>query len=361
MTSFLRVKDLREMTLAFQDGFSGTSAIDDASIANLDTVLGVDTHILRDARTIVPVGARFTTAGIATVRTVTNTQNSQQWTLDLTTAVVVGGTFDITLNGATSSAVAFDVTGSALQALLEALGGIGVGQITVAEASGPIHTITFAGTLANIATNTLTVDGASLTNADTEVVINTQTGLITWEVTFTPALVTAFLPSNDDAMTWYPRRLFFEVETGDLAWTEGANPIARKSRGILSGLRKGEDQEIDVTSAFVFDWMRSQTTDLNPLTDITPHEVLHNVGFASDWLPSSHGSVCEPPSVDIVVIDRPACGSQQAEIFIFPQFAFTNISPSVQGGIVNFSGMSIAEFPIIKRVANTDDAIGIIF
>ncbi len=59
----VRIKELRDMTLYFQDGFSGTSAINDASIAVSDTVLGVDTHSLFDDRTLVPIGARFTTAG----------------------------------------------------------------------------------------------------------------------------------------------------------------------------------------------------------------------------------------------------------------------------------------------------------
>ena len=61
----VRIKELRDMTLYFQDGFSGTSAVDDASIAATDTVIGVDTHSLFDDRTLVPIGARFTTAGIS--------------------------------------------------------------------------------------------------------------------------------------------------------------------------------------------------------------------------------------------------------------------------------------------------------
>ena len=67
----VRIKDLREMTFFFQDGFSGTSAINDATIVATDTVIGVDTHALFDERTLVPIGARFTTAGIATMTATT--------------------------------------------------------------------------------------------------------------------------------------------------------------------------------------------------------------------------------------------------------------------------------------------------
>lgn len=358
----VRIKDLREMTFFFQDGFSGTSAINEATIIATDTTFGVDTHVIFDERTLVPIGARFTTAGIATIRTVTATQNSQQWTLDLTTAVVVGGTFDITLNGETSSTVAFDVSASALQTLLEALSGIGVGQVTVSEASGPIHTITFAGTLANLDTNSLSVDGSSLTNADTEVVINTQDGTETWEITFTPAIATGSVPADDEAITWYPRRLEFEIETGDFEWTEGATPIVRKPRGVISGIRNGEDVEMSITSTFSFSWLRSESTVVEgAVDDKTPYEVLKRKGFAADWLPSSHGSPCDTYTIDLVIQDSPLCGSEQAEIFVFPQFAFTEINPVVSDGVVNLTGICAAIEPIITRTANTADAMGIIF
>jgi hypothetical protein len=353
-----RVKDIAEMAFYFQDGFSGTSAIDDASISATDTVLGVDTHSLRDSRTIVPVGARFTTAGIATLRTVTATQNSQVFTLDMTAPTA--GTFDITINGQTASSQAYDIAAATFQANLEALSSVGSGNISVVE-NADVYTITFQGTLANISTNTLTVDGSSLTASNSHVLTTTQDGTTTWEVTFTPAIAAGSVPSDDDVITWYPRRIEFEVETGDLAWTETFNPNVRLSRQRIAGLRRGEEAPMEVTSAFVFDWMRTQTTDTNPLTDLTPYECLHQIGFASDWLPSSHGGVCEPYTIDLVVVDSPDCSSQQAEIFIFPQFAKQTINPSVNDGIVNLSGLCVAERPIITRVANNADAIGIIF
>lgn len=355
----VRIKDLREMTFFFQDGFSGTSAINEATIIATDTTFGVDTHDIFDERTLVPIGARFTTAGIATIRTVTATQNSQQWILDLTTPSA--GTFDITLNGETASALAFDITGSALQTALEALSGIGAGQVTVVEVTN-VHTITFAGTLKNITTNTLTVDGSSLTAANSEVLTNPQDGTETWEITFTPAITTGSVPADDEAITWYPRRLEFEIETGDFEWTEGATPIVRKPRGVISGIRNGEDVEMNITSTFSFSWMRSESTVVEgAVDDKTPYEVLKRKGFAADWLPSSHGSPCDTYTIDLVIQDSPLCGSEQAEIFVFPQFAFTEINPVVSDGVVNLTGICAAIEPIITRVANNADAMGIIF
>ena len=191
-----RVKDIAEMSLFFQDGFSGTSAVDDASIAADDTVLGVDTHALRDSRTIVPVGARFTTAGIATLRTVTATQNSQVFTLDLSSATA--GTFDLVVNGDPLNTQAYDILAATLQSNIEALSAVGSGNVSVVE-NTDVYTITFQGTLANLATNTMTFDGASLTGTGS--LTETQDGTTTWEVTFTPALATGSLPSDDDVIT----------------------------------------------------------------------------------------------------------------------------------------------------------------
>ena len=354
----VRIKDLQEMTLYFQEGFSGTSAIDDASIAVSDTVLGVDTHSLFDERTVVPIGARFTTAGIATVRTVTDTQNSTQYTLDLTAPTA--GTFDITHNGNTAAGLAYDIADTALQSALEGLASIGAGNVAVTEVAD-VYTITFQGTLKNTE-QTLTVDGSSLTAPNSEVFTQVQDGTTTWEITFSPAIATGQVPSDDDVITWYPRRLEFEVETGDFEWTEGQNINIRKPRGIVSGHRRGEEQEMEITTTFTFSWMRAETTAVEGGAEsITPYEALKQKGFASDWLPSSHGSPCEPYNIDLVIEDRPQCGSEQAEVFIFTRFRFTEINPVVNDGVVNLSGTCAAIEPIIHRVANDDDAIGVLY
>lgn len=349
-------KEMEDIEFGFQSGFNGTSAVNDTTLIDGSTVAGVDTHLLQSAVTLVPVGARFTTAGIPTVRTVSVTQNSQQWTLDLT--VPTAGTFDITLNGATASGQAFNITGAALQTALEALSGIGVGQITVVEAAS-VHTITFAGTLKNISTNTLTVDGASLTVPDSEVLINTQTGLVTWEVTFTPAIVAAAIPADDDVITWYPERVTFDIFTGNFEWTENDEPIATISRNKLDGgVRPGVEQPMSITSAFIFNELISSTGGL-----ITPYEVLHREGGAANWLNSSRAKACSKPTPDLFWIERPKdCDSNvEAVVYIFPAFAKQTVSPGIDGGLVSFTGICPVQRPIITRVANNEDAIGVIF
>lgn len=357
MAEVIRIIELEDMLLFFQEGFSGSSAIDEATPAVSDTKFGVDTHVLRDSRTTVPIGARFTTAGIATVRTVTGTQNSTQYTLDLT--VPTAGTFTVTHSGNTTSALAFDLADTALTTALEGLASIGTGNVTVVEVVG-VYTITFAGTLKNTA-QTITVDGSSLTAADSHVLTKTQTGLVTWEVDFTPAIVTGSVPSDDDAISWLPRRLEFEPEGGEFEWSQTRERIIRKPRGQIKGSRKGVEQEMNVTTSFPFEFLRAQTTATDMLDELTPYEVLEQEGFASDWMPSSHGGVCEPYSIDLVIVDKPACLSEQAQVWIFPQFDYTDLGPTVSEGIINLTGSCVATKPITQRVANNDDAINVIF
>lgn len=353
----VRIKELRDMNLFFQDGFSGTSAVDDASITASDTTLGVDTHSLFDERQIVPIGARFSTAGISTIRTVTASKGGSVYTIDMSSTS--SGTFDLTVGGVTESSIAYNVTANALQTALEGLSSVGSGNVSVALATN-VYTITFQGDLNNVAT-TMTGDFSSVVGGSPSVV-TVEAGAITYEVTFTPAIASGSVPSDDDVITWYPRRLEFEVETGDFEWTEGQNPVIRKPRGVISGLRQGEDQEMSITSSFSFSWLRAESTATEGGTDDkTPYECLHRLGFAADWLPSSHGSACEPYTVDIVIVDRPDCGSEEAEVMVFPQFAFEEISPTVSGGVVNFNGLCVATKPIISRVANTDYATGVVY
>jgi len=342
-----RRKELKFLTVGFQDGFSGTSAINEATPAVSDTDMGVDTHSLHDSAIIVPKGARFTTAGITTVRTVTATQNSTQYTLDMT--VPTAGTFTVTHNANTTSALAYDLTAAALQTALEGLASVGAGNVTVTEATD-VYTITFAGTLANTA-QTITVDGSGLTAADSETLTQTQDGSTTWEVTFTPAIATGSVPADDDVITWLPQRVEMKVGEGDVEFTENQEAIIDTDRGLLDGMRSGTEQAMTISSSFVYDWLRASSGD-----PITVYEALKRKGDAAGW----HNAAldpCEPYQVDMFIIDRPDCGSEEAEIMFFRRMRTTSISASVAGASVSLEGTCMVVEPEIQRVANTDDVV----
>jgi hypothetical protein len=341
-----RRKELRYMAVGYQDGFSGTSAVNDTLVAT-DTVMGVDTHVLHDSATIAHKGVRFTTAGISTVRSVTATQNSTQYTLDMTAPTA--GTFTVTHDGNTTSALAYDLTAAAFQTALEGLASIGAGNVTVTELTD-VYTITFAGTLANTV-QTITVDGSSLTAVDSHVLTQVQDGTTTWEVTFTPAIAAGSVPADDDVITWLPARVEMKVGEGDVEYTENQEAIVDTDRGLLDGQRAGTEQAMTSSSSFVFDWLRASSGD-----PITVYEALKRIGDASDWH-NAAADPCEPYQVDFFMIDRPDCGSEQAEIMFLRRMRPTSISASVQGAAVSIEGTHMATEPEIYRVANTDDAV----
>ena len=347
-----RRKEINKLTFEILDGFAGTGAIDEASPSAGESTVGVDTFALTGSATIVPVGARFTTAGITTVRTVTATQNSQVWTLTITGSPT-GGTFDVVLNGETAAANAYNITGANLQTALEGLASVTAGDVTVVG-DGP-YTITLGGDLKNTSGNELTADGASLTGGTTPdaVVAAVQDGLSTWEVTFSPAWTAGFVPSDDAVITFYPRKIEVKVGEGDISWSKTKDPQIDLDRGVIDGARDGDQQAMTVDFAFVLDWLASSTTDV-PTVD----EVLEREGEAADWT-NAAADPCETYQVTLKVIDAPDCGSELAEILIFPYFIPTTVNPSVEAASVTVSGVCVATKPIKRRVANNADTIAI--
>lgn len=344
-----RRKELNNLTFEILDGFGGTAAVNESSPADSDTSMGIDTLSLLPSGTIVPVGARFTTAGIATVRTVTATQNSQVWTLTLD---ATGGTFTLTLNGEETTDIAFDADSSAVQSALEALASVSSGDVTVAG-DGP-HTITMAGDLANVSTNTLVSDATSLSGGTSTAAVSVvEDGTSTWEITFTPALATGSLPSDDDAITFYPRKLEVKVGEGNIEHTKNKDPQIDLDRGVLDGARTGNEQPMDVSFSFVYDWLRSTTAD-TPTAD----EALEREGEAADWS-NAAADECEPYQVTLKVIDAPDCGTAQAEIILYPYFLPQTVNASIEAASVSVTGVCVATKPIVRRVANVSDTIEI--
>jgi hypothetical protein len=352
-----RRKEAKFTTLYLQDGTGGTGAINEATPAVSDTSFGVDTLAMNDSVTIVQVGTRFTTAGIATVRTVTASNNSQQWTV---TIDATAGTFTLTLNGEETSAIAYNAVSSVVQTALEALASITAGDVTV-TGDGP-HTITMAGaTFGNIATNTLTSDPALLTGgASTAVVAVVQDGTDTWDITFTPAIATGSVPVDDAVITWLPQRVELVPNgDGDLAWTESKAPIIDTSRGIIDGARDGTEVPMQVNASMIMDWFVASSGG-----SITPYEALNKINGAANWLTSAGNGVgasfCQPYAVDIVAVDAPNCGSEQAEVMIFRSFMVEDVSPTLADATIEFSGVCVATRAEHTRVTNDADAIGAI-
>ena len=121
------------------------------------------THGIYNCRTVVPDATLFTLAAYpekipsgTPLGEVTATGRLGPYTGDSTDevqTVTQGGSglisFTLTYSGQTTAAIAAAATGATVQAALEALSNIAVGDVTVTGAAGGPYTVTFGGTLAN--------------------------------------------------------------------------------------------------------------------------------------------------------------------------------------------------------------------
>ncbi|MDA8440486.1 MAG: hypothetical protein M0Z51_16730 [Propionibacterium sp.] len=83
------------------------------------------------------------------------------------TVVATAGTYTLNFAGAITAPIVWNATAGAVQAALEALGVIGVGNVSVTGA----YLITFTGTLATVPVPPLVADGGSLTGTVTTAVV----------------------------------------------------------------------------------------------------------------------------------------------------------------------------------------------
>lgn len=74
-----------------------------------------------------------------------------------------GGTFDLTFGGQTASGIAHNAAASVVQAALEALSSIGVGNVVVSGSAGGPYTVTFINDLGKQPIAAMTKDATSLT------------------------------------------------------------------------------------------------------------------------------------------------------------------------------------------------------
>lgn len=113
-----------------------------------------------------------------------------------------GGTFTITLDAITSAAIAYNANNATIDAAIEAMSNVGVGQVVIG--GGPLPgsavTVTFGGTLANTNVSQMTINGASLTGSGITITMSTPTpgvaGTTVVETFNTPGAIPWTCPAN---------------------------------------------------------------------------------------------------------------------------------------------------------------------
>jgi hypothetical protein len=89
---------------------------------------------------------------------------------------VSGGTFTVTYSGQTTAALAYNVSTADLQAALEGLSNVRIGNVAVTGTAGSIYVVNFRGALAGTNIAAVTIDNTAITGGGTYVVATTVGG-----------------------------------------------------------------------------------------------------------------------------------------------------------------------------------------
>jgi hypothetical protein len=137
---------------------------------------------------------------------------------------------------------------------------------------------------------------------------------------------------------------FIELHIGEgvLEWTEKRNVEFVKSRGELSFTRENDEEPVDVSFDFIWDFLISQSGQ-----PVTIKEALTQTGAATTWTSSTQDS-SQPYSVNIVIVYTPPCSGVEKETFVIQDFYYSEIAHDPKGASVSVKGQAN-----IVRVAST--------
>jgi hypothetical protein len=356
--------ELRDTTITVKDGLSGSAAVTEATPGASDTDVDIGKAVLNSLVTWkVPVGARFTvsTAGNVTKYTVTERTGSagvdEVQTLSGSGGTAGTFTIDILLYGETTAittgTMQFDDDPAAIQIVVDAAlavigtyvaGDLSVTGATTADLGDTVFT--FDGTsVASKDQPAMTVDGSGLTGGGTEAFVETTPGEFvdqTTNVVFSPAWGTP-TPVQTDTITFQSNEVAVKIGDGNLTYTENKEYEYELDRGVLDTVKEGDEQPMDVSIDFVYEFVTTGTGE-----EISVVDALKGIGGASEFV-SSSSDLCEPYAVDIEIDHDPSCGSTEKEITTFPDYRYDSLEFDLSEATIATTGRCNVTQPIIVR------------
>jgi len=135
------------------------------------------------------------------------------------------------------------------------------------------------------------------------------------------------------------------IGEGNLTYSESKPRQYIKDRGRLSNVRDGDEEPVDVSLAFSWEWLRS-----NGGESVTVEEALKQVGAASEWV-TSGADACEPYCVDLVLENAGGCDAVLDEVITFSEFRYEKLDHDAKAGTVTVSGKCNEVMPTVARTA----------
>jgi hypothetical protein len=176
-----------------------------------------------------------------------------------------------------------------------------------------------------------TVNTANNTEIYTVSARTPETTSPTTNVEFTPAWG-ANTPTVADVITFQAQELEVTIGEGNLTWTEAKEYEYLLDRGDLDTVKEGDEQPLEVSLEFVYDFVTTGTGE-----SITPVDAVKGTGGADEWV-SSSSDLCEPYAVDMVVRHCVPCGSDEDEEVTFPDFRYESLEYDLSEATIAVSG-----------------------
>jgi hypothetical protein len=135
-----------------------------------------------------------------------------------------------------------------------------------------------------------------------------------------------------DGTTPTANELTIVVGEGNLSYTERVNREYINNRGVIHGVRDGDEEPLDVSLEFMWEFLRANGAD-----PPTVEDALKKRGNASSWA-TSGTDVCEPYCVDIEIVYTPVCAGVDAETILLNEFRYEELEHDLRGGTVSVTG-----------------------
>jgi hypothetical protein len=159
-----------------------------------------------------------------------------------------------------------------------------------------------------------------------EVVGVTLTAEATTTIVIYPALLMPVTVS--EVINVVGNGIYLKLGEGTLTYSEKRNLIYVRDRGFIDTMKIGDDEPMDVSFDFTWEFLRSATG-----TPPTIEEAIKQIGGASGWV-STAIDPCEPYCVNVWILDIPPCGTD-AESIQLPEFRWTGFDHDLKGGKVS--------------------------
>ena len=134
------------------------------------------------------------------------------------------------------------------------------------------------------------------------------------------------------------------IGEGNVTYSEKRPVDFTLDRGLIDTVRLADEEPIDVSMDFTWEFLSSGTGDTVP----TIEEALKKTGLASAWV-SSSTDPCQPYSVDLEIYNNPVCGAEESEIITIEEFYWESLDHDLREGAVAISGRANRNYATVAR------------